>query len=312
MWDKKVKGDRVYWYLPNTREYFRGYIDSLMDALNTDPDTTRTCVIGDEVIYSKAKETSGMQLPAGIYRRVELDHEEYLLEVNLRKNLDIIEMDASKDVIQDINNFIESENIYRQLKVQYKRGILLYGPPGTGKTSVLHDIITRLEGESIIIFCPEEPDTVTLQALSESKERKILVFEEFTNVLGRDGEASEGMLNLLDGESSMDNCIIIASTNYPEKLPVNITQRPGRFDRMYKIGTLELEDIEKYFTHFNLDSDIPFKRFIGKTMAELKEIILLSKRDKITLEAALSLVEHHIKTAKNDFSDRKQMGFGND
>lgn len=53
-----------------------------------------------------------------------------------------------KDAIRgDVNRFFDSQDVYKKLKVPWKRGIIYYGPPGNGKTisvkSVMHELQKR-------------------------------------------------------------------------------------------------------------------------------------------------------------------------
>ena len=69
------------------------------------------------------------------------------------KNLSntIISNDVQINLIDDIKNFIESEEYYNTKGLPYKRGYLLYGPPGSGKTSIIKSIANQFSMDIYII-----------------------------------------------------------------------------------------------------------------------------------------------------------------
>ncbi len=96
-------------------------------------------------------------------------------------------------------------------------------------------------------------------------------------------------------------------------LPSNIVNRPGRFDRFYKIAYLSCEDIEKYMSYF-LNRDIleeELALFDKVTIAELKEILLLVLRDEISIKKAHDLIKAQSRLVLNEFSSKEKVGFGN-
>lgn len=225
-------------------------------------------------------------LPLNMYRTEVIDYEIYLVPYTLSLSHDIIQLKVNEEVINDFEVFKQSKAIYTELNLMHKRGVLLYGPPGTGKTSIIHKIINSIKEDCLVIFLNSFISYSFIKELQQDSRLKILIFEEFTNILEDDNEASEKVLNFLDGETSLDNCFMIATTNYPEKLPKNVIDRPGRFDKFYKLDVLSINDIKTYFNHFKIKCD-NYEIFYGKTIAELKEIILLHKRDKLSLSDAL-------------------------
>ena len=75
---------------------------------------------------------------------------------------------------------------------------------------------------------------------------KIFIFEELVNTLSP-GHNSATILDFLDGERSIDKALIIATTNYPEKLDKRLVSRPRRFDRVIQIGMPSDEVRKMYF-----------------------------------------------------------------
>ena len=67
-----------------------------------------------------------------------------------------------------------------------------------------------------------------------------------------------GLLNAIDGVASQEGCILVMTTNHPEKLdPAFI--RPGRVDVMKKIMNASQDQLKKMFLRFyNRDEDAAF------------------------------------------------------
>jgi hypothetical protein len=61
------------------------------------------------------------------------------------KTFDTVVLDSSKkkDIVDDIKNYIRSEDWYHTMGLSYKRGYMFYGPPGTGKTSMVLALATE-------------------------------------------------------------------------------------------------------------------------------------------------------------------------
>lgn len=112
-----------------------------------------------------------------------------------------------------------------------KKGILLYGPPGNGKSTdidAIKDIVTE---ENLYMFSIDSDVSLNVvKAVGKTLNNNgiVLVMEELTERL--DKRSSEELLNFLDGENSLNNMYTIATTNYPEKLPPNLVDRPSRFE----------------------------------------------------------------------------------
>lgn len=115
----------------------------------------------------------------------------------------------------------------------HKLGILVYGKQGTGKTSMLHFIAKKLEQEqnAIIFFCNSGGTLSAGIALSkmirEIQENPIIFIADEFERYAKEYESE--MKNFLDGNESIDNMLFLAATNYIEKVPDTLKDRPSRF-----------------------------------------------------------------------------------
>lgn len=60
----------------------------------------------------------------------------------------VLSSGLSKNLLDDVSNFVDSSEWYASRGIPYRRGYLLYGPPGCGKSS----FITALAGQSRNLF----------------------------------------------------------------------------------------------------------------------------------------------------------------
>ena len=163
-----------------------------------------------------------------------------------KRNLSTIYLENKNKIFESINVWKNSEEFYRERGIPYKLGILLYGEPGTGKSSLVHAIASELNKDVIVL---------TAGAILNGKLSRyntaccdtppIIVIEEIDTIVNsRQNELGEKekvilseLLNFLDGPSSPDSCVVIATTNHIEKLDPAII-RSGRFDIKIHMGKI--------------------------------------------------------------------------
>ena len=156
--------------------------------------------------------------------------------------------DTINSLVDYINKWIYTEELFRDKGISHKLGVLLYGPPGTGKTSLVKAIAgyfdLKLFTLNIGDFCKAAVDRLKDY---NPDEPYILLLEDIDYIFGQREEATTSeeksnanlLLQFLDGAQSPKNVIIFATTNYYSSLDPAIV-REGRFN--YKI---EMTDIDK-------------------------------------------------------------------
>ena len=255
-------------------------------------------------------------LPGGIY-----NHEGYDDSNNLPERLESFDLRSDKflelggmhsTVLDAINSFLSSEQIYRDTGCIYKTGILMYGPQGEGKSAVLRHVMkTAFPEDAIIMFCTRIPSDQFLRKMKETlpDRLKVFVFEEIVSMAGNDRQV-ERILTFLDGENSLDKSMSFATTNFPEKLPSNIVDRPGRFDDVIKFDHPKGNDVKK-LAEFFLGREVTAEEVDsckGASTAMIQQACIFSKRKKTTVSQALKEFKRRSELAKNDFAEQKRMG----
>ncbi|XP_021045902.1 peroxisome biogenesis factor 1 [Mus pahari] len=137
--------------------------------------------------------------------------------------------------------------LFANLPIRQRMGILLYGPPGTGKT-LLAGVVARESGMNFIsIKGPEllskyigasEQAVRDVFIRAQAAKPCILFFDEFESIAPRRGHDNTGvtdrvvnqLLTQLDGVEGLQGVYVLAATSRPDLIDPALL-RPGRLDR---------------------------------------------------------------------------------
>lgn len=260
------------------------------------------------------------ELPNGVYYHAPETNSspERLIPMEMRTDTYLRLEEVYEKMKSDISSFFGAEQIYRNIGdtgVQYRRGILLYGPPGNGKTSLIREIIKNdTPKDTVVIFFEKMPTKSFVQKMKKtlSERMKVIVFEELVAML--QDARMERVLDFLDGETSLDRALIFATTNYPERLPSNLVDRPSRFDKLYDVENPSAEMRRKIYAFFmrikpEEVSDEVIKHTKDLSVVALREVVLLCKKDGLSVEQAIASMKAHKEKVKKAFAKASEIGF---
>ena len=260
-------------------------------------------------------------LPAGIYT---YKHDPYGSEINEHQLRPITIRDDKyiqfkKEynlLLDDIKQFLESKHIYKEVGLLYKLGLLLYGDAGNSKTSTIRKILqSESFKDAIVIFIEKSriPPRDFLEKVKNTLDGrlKVFIFEELANTI--DDRNIAQLLDFLDGESSLNDSIIFATTNYPDKIPGNIINRTSRFDKIYNFKNPDAEERRSILKHFSGLSEISedlVKMTNKYSVSDIKEICITSRVKNVSMEESVKLLESRKSTANKNFQEpEKSLGF---
>lgn len=194
------------------------------------------------------------------------------------KSFDQLFFKEKEQIISILKTFKENFNRYFELGVPYKTGFLFFGPGGTGKSSTATAIANYL---NYPIYCLNlsaiEKDSQLIRAISSIPSKSILLLEDIDRFLPANCDKAKfnlgTLLNCIDGNSSLNNCVIIMTTNHINNIdPVLI--RSGRIDHKIEISYPEKENVEQMLSKF-FKQDVKLNNFNKKlTMSDVQSIAL--------------------------------------
>jgi transitional endoplasmic reticulum ATPase len=159
-------------------------------------------------------------------------------------------LDAVKRELKEAVEWpLKYPSLYKELKHNIPKGILLHGPSGTGKTLLAKAVATESEANFISVKGPEllskwvgESEKGIREIFRKARQASpcVVFFDEIDSVApvrGMEGvhASTERMMSQLltemDGIQEMQGVVIIAATNRVDMIDTALL-RPGRFDKI--------------------------------------------------------------------------------
>ena len=190
----------------------------------------------------------------------------------VKQGLDSLALDVEvkSDLRGKVSYFLNNEEEYRRLGLAYKMSIVLHGEPGSGKTSIIKGIASEYNMNLCNLPLQGLTDRGFFKAINEAPKRSIIVIEDFDshkathrreNVAGsttseqKETSIAEsvvpalslsGMLNTLDGISSLNGVIVILTTNCLDSID-DALLRPGRIDTILELPLISSQAVKEHF-----------------------------------------------------------------
>ena len=159
-------------------------------------------------------------------------------EVKKAKWEDVILDPKMKKALTEVaNRFFDSEEIYREYGVPWKRGLIFHGPVGNGKTislkALMHTVQERKQ-PVVTLYVKSAPYPWHIRQvfqMARSMTPCMLVLEDIDTIVTKNTRSY--FFNEVDGLENNDGILMIATTNHLDGLDPGLSKRPSRFDRKY-------------------------------------------------------------------------------
>ncbi|KAL2038934.1 hypothetical protein N7G274_008274 [Stereocaulon virgatum] len=231
-------------------EYFIVYIVSIAGAqvqyVLKEPLEGETVMSGNSRTDELVKTIGIWQIPppAGdkfvyVYDRYWFRSRELYEQIKEASWKDVILNEEKKKQITDLmHKFFDSKEIYKNLGVSWKRGVIFHGPAGNGKTISIKALMNSLfksDGLTIpSLYVKSAASTYDIRNIFEQARYMspcLLIFEDIDTVVTQSTRSY--FFNEVDGLENNDGIFMVASTNHLEQLDPGLSSRPSRFDRKY-------------------------------------------------------------------------------
>lgn len=243
------------------------------------------------------------ELPYGVFNMRYGPNRETLFKPYTKNNdkVPLIKNKNLKELVLDFfNNKVETGR-------KDKLGILLFGNPGNGKSTEVMELFDICQENKMRIFIIDSG--FNLNAFQDlrhllSVDNCVFVLEEVTERLSR---GVEEILTFLDGENSWSNSITIATTNYPEDMPANLIDRPGRFEQFIEYGNPTKAEIIELGKAFGFSED-ESSCLAGQGLSFDYVSFILSKAKKLGKSVKESRTEEEEKRKRLSATFKGKMG----
>ena len=322
----------------NMNEYFELINVTDLDSLATKggaiPESDYSLLTKDNQFlqfkYVEKEAVSAIAEP-GLFEAVKIPGQGIGLEkVQFLQDKVLPEYTSTANISNRIDQFFKNIDKYKQHDIFPKRAMLFYGPPGTGKTQSINIVSKKYlaTNDTLVLVwrtdrCDADDMSSFLKRLKyeDSIKRMILIAEDIGGGeidVQHQRAVDSSLLAMLDNSEQVYKVptMILATTNFPQNLLSNLTDRPQRFDDLIEVGFPGGQERVKLLEFFAGSLTEEEKEEIAKadydsmSVAHLKEIIIRSDIYDISKIAAMRQLKEQSDKVKRDFSKKKSMGIG--
>ncbi len=204
---------------------------------------------------------------------------------------DIVLPDGLADRVRsEVDGVLRCSKTLAQYGLNSKKGFILAGDPGNGKTLLLKILVNTVNVTCILIPFNKQGAEKSMSSvfqLARTLAPTMLILEDIDLYGGERGHSQDSeylgeLMNELDGIIDNKEIIVFATTNHLEKVEKALQNRPGRFDRVYKILNPDLQGRRRLLEYFinkvpnqitREDVDDLAACFSGYSGAYLKELV---------------------------------------
>ena len=168
----------------------------------------------------------------------------------------ILNEEMKKTITELMHKFFDSEDIYKDLGVPWKRGVIFHGPAGNGKTisikALMNSLFKKYEDSIPSLYVKSAPNVYDIRKIFQMARYQapcLLIFEDIDTIVTQSSRSyffnevdvcthfaiavSYVLTCVIQGLENNDGIFMVASTNHLDQLDPGLSSRPSRFDRKY-------------------------------------------------------------------------------
>lgn len=168
----------------------------------------------------------------------------------------ILNEDMKKTITELMHKFFDSEDIYKDLGVPWKRGVIFHGPAGNGKTisikALMNSLFKKYEDSIPSLYVKSAPNVWDIRKIFQLARYQapcLLIFEDIDTIVTQNSRSyffnevdvrthlaillTHVLTCVIQGLENNDGIFMVASTNHLDQLDPGLSSRPSRFDRKY-------------------------------------------------------------------------------
>lgn len=266
--------------------YEPGYVESK----DNDDDDISMWVNVNGIYTGAIKLKVENKLPSGAYKITWNDRQgEYEFSRHIINTDELIKFDNENitPIINEINDFWKKKDLYEKYKITHKRGLLLSGGPGVGKSALISLLIKDILDNDGLVFIATNTrefnyliDAIpTIVRKIEPTRPIITVIEDIDKILSDCGGNDAGILDFLDGKTSIEHHICILTSNNTSDLSPALL-RPSRIDMNFIIDVPDAQTRKEYLKAKGIAEELLdeyTEKTEGMSFAQLKEVFVGTK-----------------------------------
>ncbi|KAF2003409.1 P-loop containing nucleoside triphosphate hydrolase protein [Amniculicola lignicola CBS 123094] len=227
----------------------------------------------------------------------------------------ILDPKMKKALTQVASKFFDSKAIYEEYGVPWKRGLIFHGPVGNGKTISLKALMHTLQERKspvVTLYVKSAPYPGHIRAvfqMARSMTPCMLVLEDIDTIVTSNTRSY--FFNEVDGLENNDGILMVATTNYLERLDPGLSKRPSRFDRKYLFPLPDKGERSLYAQYWRNKlknkKEIEFPGKLCDAMADITDDFSFAYMKEAFVATLLDLARNH-----GDDSDDEDAPDGDD
>lgn len=195
------------------------------------------------------------------------------------KTFDSLFLPHKKDLMHDLDDFLNKKELYAKLNVPFKRGYLFYGLPGNGKSATAFAIAEHLRYDLYVLNVNSlYPDNFQ-SCVNKIPSNSILLIEDIDAAFHKRKSSDQNgitfgqFINALSGIDNKENILTIFTTNHVDKLDAALI-RDGRCDKKIEFKNPTKKEVQG-FLNYALPQPVHLRKYTpNKCFAEVQNIVL--------------------------------------